>query len=385
MKVKSEKLKVKSLKDFTIAVIGSHSALDICRGAKDEGFKTLVIVEKGRDKTYSQYFKSELRPSTHSVRSGPTGCVDEVLYVEKFKDILKPDIQKKLLAKNCIFIPHRSFEVYVNDYDAIENDFNVPTFGNKKLLRFEERYQKPNQYDILEKAQIKYPKLFKNPKDIDRLVIVKVLEKERGFERAFFLADSYSAYKHESETLISEDKISKEALESATVEEFIVGVQVNFNYFYSKVNNRLELIGTDTRRQTNLDGLLRLTSNLQEKAMTDRKVTVKYEEAGHIAVTVLESLLETAFNIGERFVKAAEAMVKPGIIGPFGLQSVITAGPPKKEIIVFDVSPRMPGSPGISATPYSTYLYGQPISMGRRLAMEIKAAIKSNRLGKILT
>ena len=44
-------MKVKSQKDYTIAVIGSHSALDVCRGAKDEGFKTLVIVEKGRDKT----------------------------------------------------------------------------------------------------------------------------------------------------------------------------------------------------------------------------------------------------------------------------------------------------------------------------------------------
>ena len=382
MNIKNQKSKIKN---YTIATVGSHSALDICRGAKDDGFKTLVIVEKGRDKTYSQYFKSEVRPSTHSIRLGPTGCVDEVLYVEKFKDILEPDIQKKLLAKNCIFIPHRSFEVYVSDYDAIENDFEVPTFGNKKLLRFEERDQKPNQYNILEKAQIKYPKLFKNPKDIDRLVMVKVSEKERRFERAFFLADSYSAYKHESETLISEDKISKEALKSATIEEFIVGVQVNFNYFYSKINNRLELIGTDTRRQTNLDGLLRLTSNLQEKAMTDRKVTVKYEEAGHIAVTILESLLETAFEIGERFVKTTRAMVKPGIIGPFSLQSVITPGPPKKDIVVFDVSPRMPGSPGISATPYSTYLYGQPISMGRRVAMEIREAISKNKLKEITT
>ncbi len=32
--------------NVTIAVLGSHSALDVCRGAKDEGFKTLVIVEK---------------------------------------------------------------------------------------------------------------------------------------------------------------------------------------------------------------------------------------------------------------------------------------------------------------------------------------------------
>ena len=359
--------------DYTIVTVGSHSALDICRGAKDEGFKTLVIVEYGRDKTYSNYFKSRQA----------LGCVDEVLYVDKFKDILKPEIQKKLVAKKAIFIPHRSFEVYVNDYDSIEKDFQVPIFGNKHLLRFEERDQKPNQYDILEKALIKYPKLFKNPKDIDRLVIVKVLEKERGFERAFFLAASSMDFEDQSQMLIKEKKITREALKAAVIEEFILGVQVNFNFFYSPLSAKLELMGTDTRRQTNLDGILRLPSIYQSKIL--EKINVKYEEAGHIAVTVLESMLESAFEIGEKFVKAAKEMAAPGVIGPFSLQSVITPGPPKKEIVVFDVSPRMPGSPGISATPYTTYLYGHPVSMGRRIAMEIREAIVQNGLKEVAT
>ena len=116
-----------------------------------------------------------------------------------------------------------------------------------------------------------------------------------------------------------------------------------------------------------------------------QKVNIKYEEAGHIAVTVLESLLEDALAIGERFVSATQKLVKPGVIGPFGLQTVITAGPPKKELVVFDVSPRMPGSPGIFSTPYSNYLYGQSLSMGKRLAMEIKHAIEKGKLERILT
>jgi len=359
----------------TVAVLGSHSALDVCRGAKDEGFKTLVVVEKGRDKTYVQYFKS----------LGTLGCVDEVLYVEKFKDILSDKVQKILKIKNCIFVPHRSFEVYVNDYDAIEKKFNIPMFGNRYLLRFEERTEKPNQYDLLKKAEIKYPKSFSDPKEIDRLVIVKVSERQRQFERAFFLASSPSSYKKAAEKLIKEGKITHEALKNAVIEEFVLGVQVNFNFFYSPITDRLELIGTDTRRQTNLDGLLRLPQNFQSQIMTDNKIQPKYEEAGHIAMTVLESLLEPAFEIGQRFVKATKEMVASGVIGPFGLQSVITAGPTKKEIVVFDVSPRMPGSPGIFATPYSGYLYGQSISMGRRLAMEINLALGKKQLSKILT
>ncbi len=366
--------------NYTIAVLGSHSALDVCRGAKDLGFKTLVIVQKGRDKTYAKYYKSQ----------NGLGCVDEVIELDKFSDILSDKVQKQLIDRNCIFIPHRSFEVYINDYDAIEKKFKVPMFGNRFLLKVEERGVKPNQYDLLEKAQIRFPKQFtpiksglKDPKDIDRLCIVKVLEKERGFERAFFLVETYEQYKLESEDKLLKGQITKEQLDSAVIEEFIIGVQVNFNFFYSPISKRLELIGTDTRRQTNIEGLVKTPSMYQQSIM--QKIPIKYEEAGHIAVTVLESLLEDAFSMGEKFVKASQDLMSPGVIGPFGLQTVITAGPPKKEIIVFDVSPRMPGSPGIFSTPYSGYLYGQNISMGKRVAMEIKEAIEKNSLKDVTT
>jgi len=361
------------VKDITIAVVGSHSALDVCRGAKDIGFNTLVIVEKGRDKTYAKYFKTQLN----------IGCVDEVLYVDKFKDILGPKVQKILKSKNAIFIPHRSFEVYISDYSGIEKKFKVPIFGNKRLLRAEERTEKINQYDIFKKAGIKFPKIFENPNEIDRLVIVKVSESERPFERAFFLASSVQEYNEISSKLLTSTRITMSALNSAVIEEFILGVQVNFNFFYSKLNKRLELIGTDTRRQTNLEGLLKLPSINQNEIID--KINIKFEEAGHIAVTILESMLESAFEIGERFQKATNTMFPPGVIGPFSLQTAITPGPPKKEIVVFDVSPRMPGSPGISATPYTNYLFGESMSMGKRVAIEIKDAIEKNKLKEITT
>lgn len=359
--------------NITIAVLGSHSALDVCRGAKDEGFKTLVITEKGRGKTYSKYYFSK----------NGLGCVDEVIELEKFSDILNEKVQKQLLKRNAIFIPHRSFEVYINDYNSIENKFKVPMFGNRKLLRFEERSESPNQYDLLEKGGIRYPRQFKDPKDIDRLVIVKVQEKIRGYERAFFLIKDYREYKQYTDHNLREGLFTEEQLKTAVIEEFIIGVQVNFNFFYDPLNKKLELMGTDTRRQTNLDGFLRLTAGHQ--GQIGGSISVTYEEAGHIAVTVLESLLEQAFEIGEKFVKASQEVVEPGVIGPFGLQSMIIPGPPKKDIVVFDVSPRIPGSPGIWATPYSSYLYGQPVSAGKRVAMEIKEAVNKKHLKKILT
>jgi 5-formaminoimidazole-4-carboxamide-1-(beta)-D-ribofuranosyl 5'-monophosphate synthetase len=360
--------------NIAIATLGSHSALDVCRGAKDEGFKTLVIAQRGREKTYDKYFKSK----------GDMGCVDECIVLEEFADILSNDVQNELKKRNAIFVPNRSFEVYLNDYDAIENKFGVPMFGNKKLLRIEERGFRPNQYDLLDAAKIRYPRQFKDPKDIDRLCIVKVLEKARGFERAFFAASNYKDYKNKIEIRLKNGEFTEEQLQKSVIEEFIIGVHVNFNFFYSPINNRLELLGTDMRRQTNHEGVYKLSPEYQ-KEFRDIGGRIKYEEAGHIAVTVLESMLEQAFELGERFVEASKKFVALGVIGPFALQSIIIPGPPKKDIVVIDVSPRMPGSPGISSTPYSNYLFGKPCSVGRRVAMEIKEAVRLNRLEEIIT
>jgi 5-formaminoimidazole-4-carboxamide-1-(beta)-D-ribofuranosyl 5'-monophosphate synthetase len=45
----------------------------------------------------------------------------------------------------------------------------------------------------------------------------------------------------------------------------------------------------------------------------------------------------------------------------------------------------MPGSPGIKFTPYSEYLFGRSVSMGQRVAMEIKKAQQLGALDLILT
>lgn len=349
----------------TIATLGSHSALEICRGAKDEGLATLVVAQKRRERTYNEYYKS---------------CVDECLILNRFSDILRADVQKELQRRHALFIPHRSFEAYCNfDYEAIETRFTVPLFGNKFLLRYEERGRHPNQYDLLKEARIRFPIQFKRAEDIDHLVIVKVNEKDRPWERAFFLARDAKSFLKASSAMLSDGKITEAALVKAVIEEYVVGVPTNFHFFYSPIKKRLELMGTDCRRQTNIDGLVRLPR--EEK----QDIPATFEEAGHIAVTVVESMLEEAFAIGERFVKATQKLVPPGIIGPFALQGIIVPEKRKKEIVVVDVSPRMPGSPGIAATPYSSYLFGQPVSMGRRIAMEIKEANRDNALQKIMT
>lgn len=355
--------------DYKISTLGSHSALDVCDGAKKEGFETIVVAQKGRDKTYSKYYKT----------NGKIGIVDETIVMDSFKEII---LEKNLIQlQNSIFVPNRSFAVYVG-YENIEKKFNVPIFGNKFLLKAEERNSEKNQYDILSKAGIRTPKSYPNPESIDRLCIIKVSEAKRSYERAFFLAKNFEEYKKKSELLLSENKIKKEDLKTARIEEYVIGAQFNLNFFYSPINNRLELLGIDTRRQTNLDGYLRMPADQQTELLKYSQPSTI--EIGHIACTLRESLLEQVFELGEKFVLAAKKLYSKGIIGPFALQGVFVEEG-KEEFVCFDVSMRMPGSPGTRFTPYSEYLYHESLSFGRRVAIEIKDAIKQKRIEEIIS
>ncbi|HIE17938.1 MAG TPA: DUF1246 domain-containing protein, partial [Dehalococcoidia bacterium] len=162
-----------------IGVLGSHSALDICRGAKEMGFRTLVVCQKGREKTYDRYYRTE----------NSRGIVDQTIVLDKFSDITEARVLRQMRENNVIFIPHRSFEVYVG-FDRIEDDFLLPLFGSRSMLRAEERDAERNQYYLMEKGGIPYPRIYKSPEKIDRLVLVKAPEAQRKYERAFFFASS---------------------------------------------------------------------------------------------------------------------------------------------------------------------------------------------------
>lgn len=359
-------------KNIRIGTLGGHSALDVARGAKRQGFESVVVAQKGREKTYTQYYKTK----------NGKGCVDHVVLVDSFKDIVKPEVQKQLRDLNVVFVHSRYFWVYC-DFDTIENDFLVPIIGNRVLVRKEERDEEKNQYFLLREAGINIPKQFSDPKDIDRLVLVKAAEASRGYERAFFLVSSFAEYKKRSAELLKSGYITQESLKAAVIEEFVIGPQLNLNFFYSPLDDSLELVGTDTRRQTNIDGLLRMTAPEQIEVL--KHVQPKYIENGHQAITIKESLVEKAYEAGEAFVAAVKKHYPPGMIGPFALQGAITAGPPKEELFMFDVSMRMPGSPGTMFTPYTGYMYGENISVGERLAKEIKSACSADRLEDLLT
>jgi 5-formaminoimidazole-4-carboxamide-1-(beta)-D-ribofuranosyl 5'-monophosphate synthetase len=351
------------LKNITIGTIGSHSALEIMDGAKDESIKTVCICQKGRELPYQRFKR----------------LTDKIILLDKFADIMNKENQQNLRQLNTIMIAHRAFTAYLG-YDNIENNLRLPIFGNRQLLRAEERTTTRNQYYLLEKAKIRHPRIFKKASDIDGPAIVKVQEAKRKLERAFFIVSSYEDYKKKVTLKIEQGLINEEDLNSAIIEEYVIGTYFNFNFFHSPLTGETEFLGIERRLQTNLHDF---TTSLPARQQLEINVQIQNIEVGHIPASIRESLLEKVFEIGDKFTMAVKREYWPGIIGPISLQSIVTLD---LDLIVYDLSLRVPGNPIMATTsPYTKYYYGHTIGVGRRIAIEVKNAIEQRRIWEIVT
>ncbi|GGI79958.1 5-formaminoimidazole-4-carboxamide-1-(beta)-D-ribofuranosyl 5'-monophosphate synthetase [Vulcanisaeta souniana JCM 11219] len=347
----------------SIAVLASHSALDVLDGARDEGFRTIAIAKRGRELPYREF-----------------PIINELIVLDDFRMMVSDDTVSSLRNSNAVFVPNRSFAVYVG-YDNIEGKFPIPIFGNRYLLRWEERSGPRNYYRLLDEAGIRRPRTFPSAEDVDRPVMVKLPEASRRVERGFFIARDRDDLMRKARQLIDRGIIRPEDLDGASIEELIIGAHFNANYFLSRVRNRLELHGFDRRIQSNLDGVFRIPARDQ----LDIDVDVRYIEVGHEMATIRESLLERVFEIGHRFVEATRKLVPPGVIGPFTLQFMVT---PELDLVVYDVAPRIGGGTNIHmgiGSQYSKLYFGNPISIGRRIAIEIREAVEQGKLEEVVT
>ncbi len=349
-------------KNITIGTIGSHSALELMDGAKDENVNTVCICQKGRDLPYRRFKR----------------LADEIILLDKFSDIMNRENQERLRELNVIMVPHRAFTAYLG-YDNIENNLKVPIFGNRSLLRAEERTAPRNQYYLLEKAGVRHPRLYHKPSDIDGPAMIKVQEAKRRLERAFFIVSSYEDYKKKSRQKIEQGLISKQDLDKATIEEYVPGTYFNLNYFVSPLTGEAEFLGIERRLQTNLHDFV----SMPAKQQMEIDLQTSNIEVGHTPASIRESLLEKVFEMGDKFTIAVRKEYPPGIIGPISLQSVVTTD---LDFVVYDVSLRVPGNPIMATTsPYTKYYFGHTLGVGRRIAMEIKNAATQRKLRDIVT
>jgi len=338
-----------------IATLGSHCALQVLKGAKDESLKTILICEKKREKLYRRF-----------------GFIDEFVLVDSFIEILDQKCSSMLEKNDAILIPHGTLISQMNSKEI--ESIKTPIFGNKWILRWES--DRKLKEKLMLEAKLDIPKSIPNPNEINGLVIVKRQGAAGG--KGYFLATNEDEYNKKRNTLIKNGTIKKG--EALYIQEYTSGVLAYLQYFYSPLKEEIEFFGVDKRHESDIEGLARIPAS-QQIAMDD---IPSFNVIANSPLVLRESLLDEVYSMGERFVEASKRLVNPGMNGPFCIEGVYDENGKFK---TFEFSARIVAGTNIfmNGSPYSFLLYNEPMSMGRRIAREVKEAVSSNQLEKIVT
>jgi len=338
-----------------IATLGSHCALQLLKGAKDEGLKSILICEKKRESLYRRF-----------------NFIDELILVDSFNEILDEKYYSILEKNNAILIPHGTLISQMSSQEI--ESIKIPMFGNKSILRWESDRKLKEQ--LMLEAKLNVPKSVVSPKDINKLVIAKRHGAAGG--KGYFMATTEAEYNKKRDNLISQGVIKGD--DDLYLQEYASGVLAYLQYFYSPLKEELEFFGVDKRHESDIDGLARIPSPQQMKM----DEIPSFNVIANSPLVLRESLLSEVYSMGERFVDAAKRLVSPGMNGPFCIEGVYDAD---AKFWSFEFSARIVAGTNIfmQGSPYSTLFYDEPMSMGRRIAREVKNAESSKQIDKIVT
>ena len=169
----------------SIATLGSHCALQVLKGAKDEGLKTVLLCEKKREHLYRRF-----------------KFIDEIFLMDSFLELLEQNCESMLQENNSILIPHGTLISQMSS-EQIES-IKTPVFGNKYILRWEADRALKEQ--LMKEAKLNVPKSIPSSKQINSLVIAKRHGAAGG--KGYFLASSEEEYNKKRDKLIKQGLIS---------------------------------------------------------------------------------------------------------------------------------------------------------------------------------
>jgi 5-formaminoimidazole-4-carboxamide-1-(beta)-D-ribofuranosyl 5'-monophosphate synthetase len=455
--------------------LGSHSALDAWQGQRNYGLRSLIYTTPGRARIYLQnpmvgrpeetvedlpgLVRRDLRVVNDPKDIKKKGDWRSVILIlDKYSDIVK--YVDELVDMECMQITNRAFAVYVGGDEhcsVIENEYAVPILGSRNLLKIENRGEiERDYYWFADKAEIPSPKSyryevhkngikFKEP--IDEPMILKAEHAHRAFEREFiFAADSHDL-EEKVEREVQAGNLSKKALENGRVEQIVLGPHANFNFFFSPLDAKSEwgdaddwfaklynvnmeeartclanqFLSIDERRETILDGIKRLPTDVQQKI----KKVPSFEVTAHAILSLRESLLKDVHRYADRFLLACREYSAPGIIGAWCLQTLITwdrvskyelkpafkldytggaeaktatdyglyDAPEERDPymhipVTQDVALRHGGGTNVHmglGSQYANAKYKKTLSTGDRIGLEVKRALKTGQLHELVT
>jgi len=351
-------------KNIHITSFSSHSFLNTTYGAKQEGFRTLGIMQAERLPYYAAF--TETRP-------------DVSLIIEKPEDVLNEKFQEELRSYNSIVVPTPSLYEFIGAKN-LENKFLVPQIGIREIT-WEANREKQKEW--LQTAGVKTPQEYKESSNIDKVSIVKFHGAKGG--QNFFLVSSGEDF----ERGMKQRNLNPEETRY-TIQEYILGSRMYPHMFSSpfsgkglEINNGwLEILGYDQRMESPIDELHR--TGLTRREMKELGIEESFSVIGNRKVIPREKLQIPYYEIGKKIVEASQQLFSPGLRGPFCPETITTKD---LEIFTFELSPRIVAGTSIHSpigAPEGYYTWGEPMSMGRRIAREIKMGKEKDRLEEVV-
>jgi 5-formaminoimidazole-4-carboxamide-1-(beta)-D-ribofuranosyl 5'-monophosphate synthetase len=248
-------------------------------------------------------------------------------------------------------------------------------FGNRELLHWEA--DRIEQEEWLRQAGLRLPATFDSPNDIDRLIIAKLPGAKGG--SGYFLANSPKSFRKKFDEMVKRGLLKEEDLAKVHLQEYALGVNVYPSYFSSIIKDDVELLAMDRRYESAVDAIGKIPASEQLEVGVNPTYTI----VGNFPIVLRESLLPELMRMGDNVHKKARELAPPGIIGPFCLETVITDD---LRIFTFEISARIVAGTnvGIGTSPYAYLRYGENMYMGRRIAVELKEAVKLSRLSEVV-
>jgi 5-formaminoimidazole-4-carboxamide-1-(beta)-D-ribofuranosyl 5'-monophosphate synthetase len=304
-------------------------------------------------------------------------------------------------------------------------------------------------YWLAEKAGIPYPRGFKFSvlKDgsgikmeerVGRPLILKAESAQRRLERGFIFAANSEDLEEKVRREVEAGRLDAEGLRHARVEEYVPGPHANFNFFYSPLNAKEdwgdveryyaklyglsleearsflanELISIDERREATHDGVVRLPASVQlEVDWSKTPYPLSFEVTLHGDLSIRESLLKDVLLVANSFLRATQLFEPPGIIGAWCLQTIVTwTSAPKVKAFegvglglydlaeagevymhvpfVQDVALRHGGGANVHMAvggKYASARYAKRMSVGDRIALEVRRAQRKGMLKELVT
>lgn len=339
-----------------IATLGSHCALQVLKGARDEGLRSVLVCERSRESLYRRF-----------------AFIDEIIPVGSFSEILADGAAAAALeGSGAVLVPHGTLVAQMSQADI--ESIRAPVFGNRHILEWEsDRSMKER---LMREAGLRTPPAVAGPGEIRGMTIAKRHGAAGG--KGYFVSSSPDEYEKKRARLVADGVIAGD--EELYLQEYIPGVLAYLQYFYSPLSGKLEFFGVDSRHESDIDGLARIPADAQMSSSH----TPSFNVIANSAMVLRESLLPRVYEMGESFVEASARLVKPGMNGPFCIEGVYDD---EARFTAFEFSARIVAGTNIymGGSPYTALTYDEPMSMGRRIAREVRLAESASRLDDVTT